>query len=431
MKKALKKQQGFTLIEMLAALIIAVIIVTPMYIVTRSMSQRTDASRMENEAMQRARMGVDTLILDLSLAGMHASPNTEIDPFSRNRDIIGSSAQYRSAAVHLNRGLPGNDALLLTGNFLGGDVYTGFFRTATQIEFYREDFTERACATQFDASFANAHVINASNGTALDAKVEDAVWNSGKCELTLRLADLDQEEVSTGDEVHVSANQTALYWVEPQGDHHVLVRYFVDYYSPSAPGDNCTVEGAMDIDGITLPGNSQVAIPTRQVIAEYVEDFQVWFRPATREGTTDWISPHHYPVSGGSGVVDGAGDNFTKGFMLSDEAYVFPRTIADDPLEDLDDLSCEAHAVKNVGAEHVRSAFIRLSVRTERTDQSLDGTAYDLENVRIAAFTLKPYEAPSVGPITDAPGSAYLLKTLVTEAPMPNLAARPELAELE
>ena len=103
--------------------------------------------------------------------------------------------------------------------------------------------------------------------------------------------------------------------------------------------------------------------------------------------------------------------------------------MADDPLSNPNDLSCVDVSSRDIGAEHIRSAMIRISVRTEMTDQSIDATAFDVANSRIAKYSIKGYEIPPSGVITDKPGAAYKLKTLVTEAPMPNLAARADLLE--
>ena len=90
MKKQKGKSLGFTLMEMMAALFIGAIIVAPLYIITRGMAQQTDTGRMEVEAMQRARMGIDSISRDFKLAGLSTSPNTEVDGFSANRRIPGS-----------------------------------------------------------------------------------------------------------------------------------------------------------------------------------------------------------------------------------------------------------------------------------------------------------------------------------------------------
>ncbi|MCP4709595.1 MAG: prepilin-type N-terminal cleavage/methylation domain-containing protein, partial [Planctomycetes bacterium] len=132
MIKATTKERGFTLIEMMVALAMGAIVMAPLYIVTRGMSDRTETQRMDVEATQRSRFGLDALIRDFRRAGMYTSPNTEIEPKYRNRDITGSTAQFRRAVIHLNRGQGGNDAVLLTGAFLGGRAYPAIVQATNQ-----------------------------------------------------------------------------------------------------------------------------------------------------------------------------------------------------------------------------------------------------------------------------------------------------------
>ena len=83
---------GVTLMEMMIALLVGAIVVTPLYIVTRGMAQQSDAQRMDIETMQRARLGLATLSKDFGRAGLYASPNTLQDPKYANRDISSSSS---------------------------------------------------------------------------------------------------------------------------------------------------------------------------------------------------------------------------------------------------------------------------------------------------------------------------------------------------
>ncbi|MDJ0762309.1 MAG: prepilin-type N-terminal cleavage/methylation domain-containing protein [Myxococcota bacterium] len=428
--------RGFTLMEMMIALLIGAIVVSPLYIVTRSMSQQTDVQRMDVEAMQRARLGMDAIIRDFSRTGSFVCVNTETDALCGNRDISSSHAQWRSAVAHLNRGQTGFDAVLIAGNFLGGvdnfqdsSWYTGVIVGGNQIQFPdTNNFTELECVRQFDPTFAFAH-IKTTIDVSLDAKVTDAEFNNGNCVLTVREGDLNDRILASGDLVYVSANQTALFWVESLGDRNVLVRYFVDFMSPNAASSDCTAEGAATVSEITLPGDSYVVESTRTVIADYVEDFQVWFRPTSPQGDPAWIAPHHYPIRGGAGIVDEKSGNFSNGFFLADAAYVFPRNAGDDPAADLDDISCAEEPDRTYGAEHVRSAVVRLSVRTEMTDQAIEFDAFDPSQSRIARYTLGEYHVPDGGTAKTKPGTAYRLKTLITEVAMPNLAAQTRVIE--
>ncbi|MCP4599358.1 MAG: prepilin-type N-terminal cleavage/methylation domain-containing protein [Proteobacteria bacterium] len=434
MKNAINRERGFTLVEMMVALTIGAIIVAPLYIVTRSMSQGTDMQRMNTEATQRARIGLDILVRDFRRAGLFASPSTEADEFCKNPD--GSSAQYRNAVVHLNRGKTGNDAVLLTGNFLGGRAYLAYATGSDELTVQKiiDDaadafpMTQDECLTQFNSGYSFANITGPTEKT-LDARVESVGIPNNRCIIGLRSEDLNKEVFGEGNTtVYVSANQTALYFVETVTDIEAgktrgdLVRYFVDYVSDSSPGSSgCDPADTSNYSAIESEIPGTVIDSTRKVIAEYVEDFQVWFRPVTVAGNPQLTEPHHPSVVGIRGQKDG---NFPEGFLPADEMYVMPLTATDDTsvLDDNDNISCAADSVSNIGPQHVRSAVIRLTVRTEKTDPSIDFEAFDLNDPD------GPVVRHNLAGSTDGGVvGAYKLKTFVTEVPLANIAARTKI----
>ena len=421
MKRNSKIARGFTLIEMMFALVLGIIVLAPLYIVTKGLSQTSDTHRMDIEAMQRARVGVDALIRDFKSAGLNVSPNSEIDGRCYNRNITGSSAQFRRAVAHLNRGAEGNDAVLLSGNFLGSKVYEAFV-DGNEVEL--RNITSAECADQFSGNYAFAHIVGPT-GRSLDARIDgDAEFSSGLCTFQVESGDLSAEVVGDSDMAYVSSNQTAFIWVESSGGRNQLVRYFVDYQSGSSADGDCSATGVSEIASVTLPGDSSIVTNTRKVLVDYVHDFQVWFRPVTRNGV--WTTPHHHSAEL---LVGEVGGNFERGFVLPDAAYVMPLDVNGAISGNTEHISCAASDSANIGPERVRSAIIRLSVRTEKTDQSLNFSAYSGANSRIVDQTLSGYSwgGADAGAPENKPGTAFHLKTLVVEVFLPNLAARHDI----
>lgn len=425
MTRRAKTAAGFTLMEMMVALVIGAIFITPLYLITRSMSQQTSRHQVETEAMQRARMGLNTLISDFSRAGLFTSPNPAVDRHSMCRNAPNSSALYRYAVVHLNRGstATGPDAVLLTGNFLGGRDYRAFWNaSASQLIF--EVSTQEDCVRQFNPAYAYAH-ITGTNGKSVEAKVTNTSFTTGQCTVTVQATDITNEGLSHGEaNIFVSSNQTVLYQVEqvdrtdPASGCRItrndLVRYFVDYDGTSPLGA-CSLT---NLPGTRLDSTQQVN--SRQVVAEYVEDFQVWFRQA-RAIIAANARPRLLPVySTVNQIVAG-----NQEFAPPDALHMFPLTIGGTVSST--DLSCDSEDNQVFGAESVRSALIRLAVRTEKTEPSIDITAFgNPPTGRLARFSLAPY--PSGNDLCkEKTGAAYKLKTIMTEVTMPNLAARSDI----
>lgn len=404
------KSRGFTLVEMLVALTMAGAVVTPLYVITRGVAEQTSAKQMEIEAMQRARIGMDTLIRDFSRAGLFTSPNTAVDNRYINKEIVGSTARYRPALAHLNAGEVGPDTVLLAGNFLGNRVYEAYAEAENQLLLLGPFRNEADCTLQFSKEYAFIHISD-NAGRELDAQVTASTYiaDEQQCRVMLNVNDRDIRSYKTGDTVLAAANQTILYTVEGGA----LVRYFVRYTSPSGPNDGNCVPGSGGTD-ISL------VVGTRKVIANFVTDFQVWFRAVT--DATGWVEPHYPPLADVVGQ-NGVGANFADGLVPpSDQevillgAEVAPTTY---------DVTCKALQDENyIGPERVRSALIRLTVRTEKSEAALrrvsDDEATRLEKRLLAAD----------GSITPASGQdpyAFMLRTMTTELEMPNLTARSDL----
>ncbi len=406
---------GFTLTEMMISLLVAAVIVTPFYIVTSGVSERTTRQQMETEAIQRSRSGLNTLITDLSRTGLLVSPNHAVDPRSLCRNMASTTALNRRAVVHLNPADEdgANDEILLTGNFIGNGSYPALVNNNV---FMISAITEASeCLNQFDEAYAYAHVVIPS-GQHFDAKVEEVVYSdSDLCEVTVDASEMPGQGITSGDLVYVAANQSVVYRVETlfeqvgafQLQVRELVRYFADF--------GATGPGACPLS------DDIIVVPSRQIVAKYVEDFQVWFRPVSVAASN--TVPNYYTIAAlgstrelTSDVIDGvAGIN-----------HVFP--VVADLANPVDSLELGCGNIPRYGPEHVRSAVVRLAVRSETTDRFAEYPAYDIDTdptsgiSRLVQRNLRPYPAASTVP--ERPGALYKIRTLVTEVAMPNLAAR-------
>lgn len=421
----MKKHAGFTLIEMMVALTVAGVLVTPLYIITRNMGEQTGARRMEIEAMQRARTAMDMLVRDFARVGLYTSPNTFLDSRFHNRNLEYSSAQLRSAIIHLNRDSDGNDALLLSGNFLGNKTYEAYATGEDTLEFIREVDEDAECLEQFKYPYAYAHIVD-KYGKELDAKVETAALVAGGsggtvCRVVIEWNDTSPLSFKPGETVRVSANQTILYWVEG----NTLVRYFVAYAGKNGDasaysGNDCSLVGVTDIVNVDANIPGAVVTGTRRVVADFVHDFQVWFRPVTYEpdegAAMHGGMPHSHPVDVLDDQMTG---EYRDGYLKAAKWHYIPQ-VAGDVNVVADNVSCAMLASPpntptDIGPERVRSAVVRLTVRTEMPDHGLRNDSID-PNGRLMRYHLAP------GPLF-----AYRLKSLVSEIELPNLATRADL----
>jgi hypothetical protein len=337
------------------------------------------------------------------------------------------------------------DSVLLVGSFVTSNTYQAYLTLASgggqaQIDIVPTFATAEDCLVEFNKNYAFMHLF-APNGQTADARVASASCaGETDCECTITLEDGElfvdgPSAFADGQMIRVAANQAALYLVQPMGDHNALVRYFVDYDGANTLGATCSLADFYTPDSSGGPGEFLVTVDTTtaKVIAEYVQDFQVWFRNVYKDSpdvaaTTsppngEWGKPRYYAM----------GSVGTERLLPCDSAELFNAatgaTSAGCVGKD-NYLGCEVvNGDGNLGPEHVRSAVIRLGVRTVTTDQEVmklapdgawnsieveDGEGDDPE--RLVRYNVARPPAGDVG--------AYKVRTVVTEVSMPNIAAR-------
>ena len=407
--------------EMMIALLMGAIIIAPLYIVTRGMAQETTKQQMETEAIQRARVGLETLVTDFQRAGMLVSPNPSMDPDSiiSTNGVDFQQAFNRMAVVHLNRDDPTiPDAVILVGSFFSTNIYQAMLAN-NSLAFSETFDTREECEEQFNPNYAFAHLFT-TTGQNLDSQVASAACDADvdcNCTVSLVAGELFVDgpgAFTEGQMVNVAANQAVLYRVESAVEaggttRNVLVRYLMNYSSDQGLTSNCIVG---DID------DSMLDLSSAKIVADYVEEFEVWFRSVYRNtpaNTMEVPKPvaHTLPDLESVDLPFAPDKEFTVvGMADPDSAGVQTGW-----------LSC-APVPNAMGPEHVRSAIIRIAVRTEKTDQSMriiePGSADPVGEWAnlgyIAQYNAWPPPAGDVG--------AYKLRTLITEVSMPNLASK-------
>jgi hypothetical protein len=329
----------------------------------------------------------------------------------------------RPAVVHLGADAAGMDSVVLVGSFVTSNTYQAYIDATTanaSVSIVQPFEDAEDCLTEFDPDYAFAHLF-APNGQTTDARIQDGTvaCNSRPdipvgcgCQFNLASGELFADGPSafaSGQLVHVAANQAALYTVRPTGNHYALVRYFVDFDSEIGACTSTSLLGKVD----------QTTI---KVIADYVSDFQVWFRNVySNTSVAAWALPRYWDMS-----------TLSSARMLPcDRAKLF-GTAAPGCLADSNHLGCDVVTTGVLGAEQVRSAVIRLAVRTEKTDQEVMKLVKDTvwttienrdpsndANLLLRFSVARP---PSDGDNRDV--GAYKVRTVVTEVAMPNIAAR-------
>ena len=406
------------------ALLIGAIIVAPLYIITRGMAQETTKQQMETEAIQRARVGLETLITDFQRAGMLVSPNPSTDPDSiiSTNGVNFQQAFNRMAVVHLNRDDPTTtDAVILVGSFFNTNIYQAMVMGNT-LTFSQPMATREECVDQFNPNYAFAHLFT-TTGQNLDSKVASTTVNCASgdeecdCTVTLQAGELfvsGPGAFANGQEINVAANQAVLYRVESAVEaggttRNVLMRYLMDYSSGQGLSNTCVEADISD---------AMLYLPSAKIIADYVEEFEVWFRPVYRHTPSNTLEAPKPVAHTLTGLASA-----DLPFAPDKEYSVVGMADPDSAGVQMSWLTC-APVANAMGPEHVRSAIIRIAVRTEKTDQSMkiiepgsaDPTGDWAALSSIAQYNVWPAPAGDVG--------TYKLRTLITEVAMPNLASK-------
>jgi prepilin-type N-terminal cleavage/methylation domain-containing protein len=404
------QQRGFTLIEMMIALLLGSIAAISLTMITRSMAQTAENEQMVVEASQAARAGIDMLRFDFMRAGMFYAANPRSGANSNSLVSDGGAgsgthmAYFRNPIVHLNPNATGPDTVILVGNFIGDTMYEGEVDANGTILMHGW-FPQGQCAREFDGNYAFAHLVLATGQThevkvsASATPVENGCSN-GVCQ-TCQITAVGGELIGNAfgeRNVKVGANQAVMFRVENlTGNRNVLMRYFIDYDTNTSATIGTGAENAI----------SAVSARDAVVVAENVVDFQVWFRAvdpnSTGNGTQPVADQAYYPALTGASITT----------LPPETAVLVNQTSAVDQLP----LPTRTNIDSNVVfPEYVRSAIISLAVRTERTDQS-QGTGSSAGQVLTEELASAPVD--SGGNPVDV--GNYKVRRYTVEVKLPNI----------
>ena len=148
---------------------------------------------------------------------------------------------------------------------------------------------------------------------------------------------------------------------------------------------------------------------------EAPEPLGVFARPTSTSGWRSWITTVDHKRNYHTHALMLAAD---EGFTPCKEVAIYEATPGcNNPAAD--HLSC-APASSEYAPEHVRSAVVRLAVRTEETDMSMEFLDVDVD-----AGIIRYNVAPPPDPTAYCPDvGVYKVRTLVTEVSIPNITAR-------
>jgi len=383
LRAARRRRQGFTLVELMVALVAGAIALVSIYFVGAASSRHFQEQQRIAQQQMALRMAMEQIRRDFSLVSFHGTPNSqnEIRCTTPPTNIVGVEHLEDDATANLPNA-PLNDVhadtVRLTGNYVTTDGYLaigldgggttvhlqrnwqafrrtfgaddpGGFSSGYSPEMFEDVFRQGRwmhLETQQQRHFFGE--IQSSNGTAATITFTPGIQPGGHCTVGLAdsamVAPITRVEYTVVD-ANTEAELESLRVTDPafravEGDiHPVLIRREIEVDSDTP-----------------IPG-------TTRVIAEYVADFDVDY----------WVDT-------------AADDTSPPNLELRDD-----------------------DAIAGVDPHRIRSAVVRLSVRTSREDTRFPFTTRD------PALPLTRYEV-----LPDAVGAARV-RTATEEIAMPNL----------
>jgi prepilin-type N-terminal cleavage/methylation domain-containing protein len=424
------KEGGFTLVELMVAIFVGAIVIAGIYVIFANSQKIFHQEGRIAQAQLGARVGMELLKNDIRRAAYLSSPNPGPDPVAAGRNVDplvcfnqGIAGINLQPVIHTNgtagtvfdtAGAPVNipnpaqnanlapDSVILVGNYINANTYiaqavnagAGTIRLQTitpnpppGMSPTSDAWSDRdpIGANEFQRMFPDTAFVRVVNrhGRMMFAPITNANYAN----LTITVAPNSLQQVSRqiqcgipgyGEGSEVNVVNAVLYRVER--DETEQARDHSDSANPWKK---------TDLVRYMLDQNLNPLANTREVVIEYVVDFQIWYRqddPLGASGTTpnidmDWSS------------------------SLPEDARIVigvPLGTAPPPL----DGSNVAHP------ENLRSAIIKVSVRTADEDPEFAFLA------RAVGEPLHRFEVD-----TRSTGASHV-RTLVTEVKLPNIAFR-------
>jgi prepilin-type N-terminal cleavage/methylation domain-containing protein len=401
------RARGFTIVELMVSIVVAGVALVGVYFYYATVQYAMREEGRISQAQVNARLGMELVATDLQRAGYLATPNSRVDPMVCPASLIqvqpvihrnGNGMVFERDQAMPGRALPSAgtnvnvfpDDVILYADYLNANEYlaqtidadTGTVKLQPLLD-YGDPFQPpdagmpmRMTDAEFALLFPTSAFLRIVNRHGFMQFT--TVTGVGGFDARTIMVNPRPIRYSPTDPCGVEG------WCEGCRVNVVTgVWYRIEAYldDPATP----TVNEALQTDLVRyeLDQNRQLIPGTREVVVENAVDFQVWFRVLL-------------PGSGGSAFdIDVAQDvplDATVGIGRGD--LLFDGTAAARP-------------------ELIRSAVVRLTVRTRIEDPKFVHRARTLPSERIKSFDLYP----------GTPGAAHV-RTYTTEVQMPNLAFR-------
>lgn len=422
-----RSEAGFTLIELMVAIFVGAIVIVGVFVIFANSQKIFHQEAKISQAQLSARVGMELLKNDLRRAGYMSSPNPDQgrDPLvCHNEGIV----DMRLHPVRHIDGIPGQmldingapvpvpystrntnispDSVILVGNYTNAQTYLAqtIDTVAGTIKLQRldtrplpgsdtlpdggtDDDNEPASDEEFQRLFPTTSFVRVVNrhGRMSFARI---TGTSSAADRTISVSAGALQRVSTaiqcgiegyGEGSEINVVNAIMYRVER--DEGPDARDPADSAQPLKKFD--LVRWLLDQDMNPIPG-------TREVVMEYVVDFQIWYRQDDPVGATG--EQPHIDMQWQSDLPD-------------DDVIVIniPAGTSPPPLD----------GSVNSSPENLRSAIIKISVRTAAEDPEFPFLMRTSSDQPLHRFELNP----------NVQGAAHI-RTLVTEVQLPNIAFR-------
>lgn len=408
MKRTIQNRGGFTLVELMVAVFVGSIVIWGIYTIYEGSSRIFHEEHRISQAQLSARLAMEVIKNDLKRAGFMATPNVNFDPMvCQNvggaglvnvQSIVhvdgtaGSVYSQAGAAVNIyrpdiNAGIA-PDALTLAGNYITTQSFLAQVIRASAGQIQLQSIQRLTLPGEdptippplpTDNDFARMFPLNSyirvvnPYGFMMFSRVQ-SVGSSATRTLTVNPPLPDASSVSVMCGVHGYGEGSEVNVVN-------MVLYRIEVDPNDATGKKTDlVRWQVDANGATVAG-------TREIIAEYAVDFQVWFR-VDDIGTA--LMPQQPSIQQ---TVDVPQDNVVVLVAGGGPQPPLDGTVAAHP-------------------EDMRVAIVRLSIRTAEEDPTFPFIA------RAAGEPLVRYDLEA-----GAVGAAHV-RTIVAQVELPNIAFR-------
>jgi len=412
---AVSGRRGFTIVELLVAIVVAGVAVVGIYYYYSSVQYAMREQAKISQAQLSARLGMELLSADLQRAGFLSTPNGAADPLvcaqSPVRDVV-ALVHYNGTAgkVYARNatGAPGldlpngsqntnirPDSIQVFGNYVNSNEYLVETISGTTIRL--QQLLDDPDPTEADAGVGGASaasvLTDAEFGWLFPTNSLLRIVNRHGFAQFVRVAGVS----GFADRTITVAGATAPTVFSPstpcgvEGFCEGCTVNVVNglWYRLERRTDDATtanVDEGLQTDLVRYLLDTSVDPPapiaaSREVVVEYAVDFQVWFRAAT------------------AGGVPGT----------------FALDVADDVADDSTVMLGVGAPLPGARPEAMRSAVVRVTVRTRAEDPKFpfDGRARPNTTQRIKAFEVEPTST----------GAAHV-RSYTTEVALPNLAFR-------